>query len=171
MKIPALLALAASVVPTAARAEVVTSSSNGFHVRQSIDLPVPPDAAFARFARIGSWWDDRHTYGGKATTMSLELRPGGCFCEKLESGGGVEHMRVSYVDSPKRIVLTGSLGPLLTQATAGAMDVRIEPRPGGSRISLDYRVAGFFDGGADKLAPAVGQVLGIQLQRLAALPK
>ena len=37
-------------------------------------------------------------------------------------------MRVTYVDPGKRIVLTGSLGPLLYEATAGVMDVQFEAR-------------------------------------------
>ena len=48
-----------------------------------------------------------------AANLSLDAAPGGCFCERLPNGGGVEHMRVTYVEPGKRIVLTGSLGPLL----------------------------------------------------------
>jgi hypothetical protein len=32
-------------------------------------------------------------------------------------------------------------------------------------VTLDYRAAGFFNGGADKLAPAVDQVLADQVRR------
>ena len=55
----------------------------------------------------------------------MSLSPGGCFCERLPNGGGIEHMRVAFVDPGKRLVLTGSLGPLLYQATAGVMDVQV----------------------------------------------
>ena len=54
---------------------------------------------------------------------SLDPRPGGCFCEPLEGVGGIEHMRVTFVQPDERIVLTGSLGPLLYEATSGVMDV------------------------------------------------
>jgi hypothetical protein len=167
MRILAALLVVTTALP--ASAEVVHSSANGFQVRQSVDLAISPQRAFQRFADIGAWWDDAHTYGGKGAAMTLELKPGGCFCETLENGGGVEHMRVVFVDPGKRVVLSGSLGPLLTEATAGAMDVRFEPRPGGSQILLDYRVAGFFNGGADRLAKPVDGVLAAQLKRLAAI--
>jgi hypothetical protein len=97
--------------------------------------------------------------------MSLALSPGGCFCERLPNGGGIEHMRVSYIDPGKRIVLTGSLGPLLYEATAGVMDLQFERSAGGSKVTLDYKVAGFANGGAEKLAPLVDSVLGEQFKR------
>jgi hypothetical protein len=97
--------------------------------------------------------------------MSLQLRPGGCFCEPLEGGGGVEHMRVTYLKPGEQIVLTGSLGPLLYQATAGVMDVRFERIAGGTRVTLNYRAAGFAKGDGDKMAPLVDQVLADQMKR------
>ena len=145
-------------------AEVVSASSNGFEVRQILELPVKPEVAFAKFGEVGAWWDDEHTYSGKAANMRLALTRGGCFCETME-GGGIEHLRVTYVDRPKRVVLTGSLGPLLYEATAGVMDVQVKPAAGGSQLVLDYRAAGFFKGGAGKLAPLVDQVLEQQMKR------
>lgn len=95
------------------------------------------------------------------------MTPGGCFCEFLPNGG-VEHMRVVYVDFGKRLVMTGGLGPLLFEATAGTMDVKFEAQGTGSRVTIDYKVAGFAEGGADKIAAGVDQVLGGQWQRYAA---
>jgi hypothetical protein len=57
---------------------------------------------------------------------------------------------------------------LLFLATSGVMDVQFEPVEGGTRVTLDYRAAGFFAGGADKIAPAVDSVLGEQLMRFKA---
>ena len=155
------------VAATPARAEVVSSSPNGFHLRQSLTLPAPPDAAFASFGRIEKWWSPDHTYGGDPSRLSMQVRPGGCFCEQLASGG-IEHMRVAYVDSPKRLVLTGGLGPLLYEAVAAVMDVRIEPSGTGSKVTMNYKVAGFASGGADKLAPLVDRVLAEQMKRYGA---
>ena len=45
------------------------------------------------------------------------------------------------------------------------MDVQVERIAGGSRLTLDYKAAGFANGGADKLAPLVDQVLGDQVAR------
>jgi uncharacterized protein YndB with AHSA1/START domain len=163
MKILLLIGLGALASPAAA--EVVSASSNGFEVRQTVPLVVKPEVAFQAFANLPAWWNPQHTYGGKSENLSFALSPGGCFCERLPGGGGVEHMRVTYVDPGKRILLTGSLGPLLYQATTGVMDVQIKSTAGGSVLTLDYRAAGFFNGGADKLAPAVDQVLADQVRR------
>lgn len=163
-----LLIATAMLAPSAARAEVVSSGSNGFHLRHEVPLAASDSDAWAAFARIGDWWSKSHTYSGDARNLSLALSPGGCFCERIPAGGGIEHMRVAYVDPGKRAVLTGSLGPLLFEATSGVMDVRLESEGTGSKLTVDYKVAGFAAGGGDKLAPIVDQVLGEQLKRLRA---
>jgi len=151
---------------TPAAAEVVSSGPNGFEVRHSINLVIPQQKAFAAFGQVQDWWSKDHTYSGDATRMSLQLRPGGCFCERLDNGGGIEHLRVTYVQPGERVVLTGSLGPLLYEATTGVMDVKVERIAGGSRITIDYKAAGFANGGAAELAPIVDKVLGDQVKRL-----
>ena len=162
-KIP-LIAL--SLLASPAAAEVVSAGPNGFHVRQTrADRRFPRTAAYSGFGRVGSWWNKEHTYSGNSANLSMALNPGGCFCERLPNGGGIEHMRVSYLDPGKRIVLTGSLGPLLYEATAGVMDMKFERTAGGSKITMDYKVAGFANGGADKLAPLVDGVLADQFRR------
>ena len=164
MRIIAAAALA--LLPSPAVAEIVSSNANGFHLRQSITLVVPSDAAFQAFRTVGQWWDKEQTYSGDAANLSLSLTPGGCFCERLpKTGGGIEHMRVSYIDPGKRVVLSGSLGPLLYEATAGVMDVQFERIAGGSRVTLDYKVAGFAAANAQAMAPLVDSVLGDQMKR------
>ena len=163
MKKLALLLLAAG---TPASADVVTASANGFEVRETVPLVVPPDVAFKAFGQLPSWWDPEHTYSGQSSNLRLELVPGGCFCERIpKSGGGVEHMRVAFVDPGKRLVMTGALGPLLYEATTGVMDIEVKAIAGGSQLTLDYKVAGFANGGAEKLAGAVDGVLGEQMKR------
>lgn len=154
------------LVSAPASADVVSASSNGFEVRETVPLVVPPEAAFKAFGELPSWWDPEHTYSGDSANLRLQLTPGGCFCERIpKTGGGVEHMHVIYVDPGKRVVLTGALGPLLYEATTGVMDVQVKTIAGGSQLVLDYKVAGFANGGADKLAPAVDGVLEKQLKR------
>jgi hypothetical protein len=163
MKHVLFLALIASASPAAA--EVMSASSNGFEVRQTVNLVVPPADAFDAFRNIGAWWDPEHTYSGDAANLSLALVPGGCFCERLPKGGGVEHMRVAYIEPGKHVVLTGALGPLLYEAVTGVMDVQVKTIAGGAQLTLDYKAAGFAKGGADKLAPAVDSVLAAQMKR------
>ena len=159
--IAAVLALGS----TAAQAEVLSSGPNGFHVRQAVQLVVPKDRAFETFERIASWWEDSHTYSGAASNLRLSPSPGGCFCEQLPGGGGVEHMRVAYIAPGERLVLTGSLGPLLYEGTSGVMDVKFERIAGGTRVTMDYKVAGFASGNASQLAPLVDEVLATQMRR------
>jgi hypothetical protein len=148
-----------------ASAEVVSASSNGFEVQEAVNLVVPQPQAYAAFGQVGRWWSKDHTYSGDAARMSLQLRAGGCFCEPLDNGGGIEHMRVTFLQPGERILLTGSLGPLLYEATSGVMDVRFERIAGGTRVVMNYRAAGFAKGNADKLAPLVDQVLAEQMKR------
>jgi uncharacterized protein YndB with AHSA1/START domain len=148
-----------------AQAEVISAGPNGFHVRQSVQMVVPQQAAYAAFGDVKSWWNSDHTYSGKSANLTMALASGGCFCERLDNGGGIEHMRVSYIDPGKRIVLTGSLGPLLYEATNGVMDMKFERIAGGSKVTMDYKVSGFAEGGAEKLAPIVDAVLADQFKR------
>jgi hypothetical protein len=160
-----ILAASLLAVPTSTQAEVVSSSPNGLHVRETIQIVVPTGKAFEAFGRIGGWWNKEHTYSGDSKNLSLSLTPGGCFCERFPEGGGIEHMRVVWVDPGKRFLMTGSLGPLLFEATSGVMFVTFERIAGGSKVTIDYRVSGFAEGGADKLAPIVDSVLADQMNR------
>ena len=155
-----------ALIGSPAAAEVVSAGPNGFEVRHSVNLVIPQAKAYSAFSEIQNWWSKDHTYSGDASHLSLQLRPGGCFCERLDNGGGIEHLRVTYVQPGERAVLTGALGPLLYEATAGVMDIKVERIAGGSRITMDYRVAGFAKGGAAEMAPIVDKVLGEQMKRL-----
>jgi uncharacterized protein YndB with AHSA1/START domain len=160
-----LLAGALVLTASPATAEVVSAEPHGFEVQQVINLVIPQPKAFAAFGQIGQWWSKDHTYSGDAARMTLQMRPGGCLCEMLEDGGGVEHLHVTYVKPVEEIVLTGSLGPLLYEATTGVMDVKFERIAGGSRVTMNYRAAGFAKGNGVELAPQVDQVLGEQMKR------
>ena len=151
---------------TPAAAEVISAGPNGFEVQSAVSLVVPVPQAYAAFARLNAWWSDEHSYSGKAVNMKLALQPGGCFCEAIpESRGGVEHMRVAVVQPNERIVMTGSLGPLLYEAAPGVMDVTFERIAGGAKVTMNYRAAGFAKGNGDKMAPLVDSVLAEQMKR------
>jgi uncharacterized protein YndB with AHSA1/START domain len=170
-----VLLLPAIFLSSPASAAVLNAGDHGFEVQHSVNLVVSQPEAFAAFSQIGKWWNNEHTYSGDAKRMSLQLRAGGCFCEPLDNGGGIEHMRVTFVQPGERIVLTGSLGPLLYEATTGVMDVKFERIAGGTRVTMNYRASGFAKGGAAAMAPLVDQVLGDQMKRYrifaAAAPK
>ena len=161
------LAVALSIA-TPASAVVVGADSHGFELRHTLDLPIAPVQALAAFGQVGSWWSKDHTYSGDATRLSLQLRPGGCWCERLDGGGGVEHLRVAYYQPGERVVLTGGLGPLLFEGTSGVMDVRATKTKTGSQLVINYRVAGFARANGTEMALGVDQVLRQQTERLRA---
>ena len=160
-----LVAAAALLSASPATAEVINSGEHGFELRYSTTVPLEPAAAMRVFGDVARWWDDAHTYSGSASNMGMTLEPGGCFCERLPNGGGIEHLRVTYADPGKRAVLTGSLGPLHYEATAGVMDVQFKPAAGGSHVVIRYKVAGFANGGAAKMAPLVDGVMASLIER------
>jgi hypothetical protein len=163
MRLP--LFILSLMVAAPASAEVISAGPNGFEVQEVVNLVVPQPGAYAAFGQVGQWWNKDHTYSGDASRMSLQLRPGGCFCEPLEGGGGIEHMRVTFLKPGEQIVLTGSLGPLLYEATAGVMVVSFAKIAGGTRVTMNYRAAGFAKGNGDQLASGVDQVLAEQMKR------
>ena len=154
------------VLVAPASAAVVGADSHGFELRHTLDLPVAPAQALAAFGQVGSWWSKDHTYSGNSARLSLQMRPGGCWCEQLDGGGGVEHLRVAFYQPGKRVVLTGGLGPLLFEGTSGVMDVRATATKAGSQLVINYRVGGFARGNGTEMALAVDQVLRDQTERL-----
>jgi len=105
-------------------------------------------------------------YSHDAKNLSIDPRPGGCFCEKLPNGGGIEHLRVVYVAPPQIVRFLGALGPLQASGVAGSMTWKLTGGPGATRLELSYSVGGFIDGGFEKIAPAVEAMLHEQLDRL-----
>jgi len=149
-----------------ASAEVVKSSDAGFTVTQSVNVTMPPPAAWSALSDIGRWWDPEHSFSGDARNMTLDPFVGGCFCEKLGRYAGVQHMRVIYAQPPKMLRLSGALGPLQEFAVTGSLTWTIEVAGGGSRILMTYTAGGFADRPLSQWAPLVDSVLATQIQRL-----
>ena len=140
---------------------------NGFLVKFEVSVNVPATKVYdALVGQIGSWWDSEHTYSGDARNLSIDARPGGCFCEKLPNGGGIEHARVIYVAPREILRLSGALGPLQASGVAGTLTWKLTSNTDNTRVHLSYSVGGFVDGGFEKIAPLVENVLHGQLHRL-----
>jgi len=161
-----LFALFALIGCAAVQADVVRSSEVGFTVSQSVNVPMPPPAAWSALSEVGRWWDPVHTYSGDARNMTLEPFVGGCFCEKLGMYAGVLHMTVIFAQPPKTLRLSGALGPLQQFAVNGSMTWTIEAAGGGSKISMSYTASGYADRPLSEWAPLVDSVLVTQMQRL-----
>src|SRR5437867_9784705 len=151
------------------RGEVIESTAAGFLVRNTASISAPPAKVYAAITDgVGSWWDPAHTFSHNARNLSVDAKPGGCFCERLPDGGGVEHMRVVYASPGKLLRLTGAIGPLQEAALAGTMTWTLSQAGDATRVELSYAVGGFRVGGFRDLPAVVDGVLRGQLLRLKA---
>jgi uncharacterized protein YndB with AHSA1/START domain len=163
------LASAFVLVPVrSAHAEVIAAEANGFITRATVSVGAGPEQVFTRFAEIGRWWNDAHTWSGKASNMSIALAPDGCWCEKLPNGGFIEHGRLIYLERAKMLRFRAALGPMHEAAALGTLTVAFEPEQGGkTKLTLTYAAMLFQPGaGAAPLAPLVDQVMTEQVERL-----
>jgi hypothetical protein len=139
----------------------------GFLVKLDANINAPATKVYdVMVGQVGSWWNPEHTYSHDAKNLSIEARPGGCFCEKLPNGGGIEHLRVVYVAPPQVVRFAGALGPLQASGVAGSMTWKLTGGPDNTRLELSYSVGGFIPGGFEKIAPAVEAMLREQVDRL-----
>jgi hypothetical protein len=84
MRVLAILAVAAAVaVPWSASAAVVDSQPGGFEVSQTAQIAAPAAKVWEALAHPGQWWSSSHSWSGDAKNLSIDLKPGGCFCEAL----------------------------------------------------------------------------------------
>jgi uncharacterized protein YndB with AHSA1/START domain len=162
-----LAAAALTLASSAAVAEVADASSNGFTVKLTLDIQAPPDDVYRKLVRnVGDWWDKSHTFSDDSHNLSIEEKPGGCFCEKLPGGGGVRHMEVAYLAPGKVLVLQGALGPLQSLAATGSMTITFTPLDGGTKLAVSYAVAGYLPAGMNTWAAPVESVLKLQFGAL-----
>jgi uncharacterized protein YndB with AHSA1/START domain len=161
-----LFLCAALLLVGTANAEVRDTRDGAFRIETSVSSSAPPAAVYAALGKVAKWWDSAHTWSGSARNLNLELRAGGCFCEKLANGGSVQHARVIFAQPGKMLRLTGALGPLQDMAVTGVLTFTLAPEGTGTRITMSYGVSGSLSMEAAKLAPLVDQVMGGQLERL-----
>jgi uncharacterized protein YndB with AHSA1/START domain len=142
-------------------------TSTGFLLKLETNIHAPAPRVYeALIGQIGLWWNPEHTYSHDAKNLSIDARPGGCFCEKLPNGGGMEHLRVVYIAPPQVVRFSGALGPLQASGVVGSMTWKLTGGPDSTRLELSYSVGGFIPGGFEKIAPAVEAMLREQLDRL-----
>ena len=166
--LPIVVAMVIAVAPGAARAEVSNRSSAGFIVTVNLTVAAPPEAVYASLTRhVGEWWDAAHTYSGDSKNLSLIAEPGGCFCEALVNGGGVQHATVVNVAPGRLLRMSGALGPLQASAVTGTLSWQFEKSGSAeSKLVVTYVVGGYASGGLDTIADAVDTVITRQAQLL-----
>jgi len=160
-----VVALALVAAPVSAK--VVSSTPHGFALAETATVSAPPAELYRTLVDIAGWWDGAHSYSGDAANLSIDARPGGCWCETLKSGA-IEHMRIVYVQPGAVLRAQGGLGPLQGEGVAGSLTYTIKPVAGGSEITQAYVVGGYIRQGAEQLAPAVDAVMAAGFRRLVA---
>lgn len=165
----ATLAVVCAMLAAPLRGEVIETSAVGFAVRNAAAINAPPATVYAALTdKVGGWWDPAHTFSHDARNLSVDAKPGGCFCERLPDGGGVQHMSVVYASPGKLLRLTGAIGPLQEAALAGTMTWNLSLAGDGTKVELTYAVGGFRAGGFRDMPTVVDGVLRGQLERLKA---
>lgn len=159
-----LLALAAP-----ATAAVTETRPSGFTITYEAVVDSSAEEMYERFGKPGLWWNPDHTWWGKAENLTMDLKAGGCFCERAKGAGEVEHLRVIFVQPGRMVRLSGGLGPISQMAATGIMTVKFADQNGEARVTLIYDVEGHLMRPADQLAPIVDKVLADQFARLTAL--
>ncbi len=172
--IGAALSMGALLTRGAAQAAVVDAQPNGFEIRQTVQMAATPDKVWTSLVNVGGWWASSHTYSGDARNLTLQVRPGGCWCEALPStekgaGGGVEHLRVIYADPGKLLRLSGAIGPLQVRGGTGQLTFALAPKDGGTALTLTMVFGGYARTGLGGLAAPVDAVLAEQVARLKVL--
>lgn len=164
-----LVGAAALAAASPAAGEVADKGPAGFTIRIEQRTTAAPAVAYKAFVEgLPSWWNSEHTYSGSSSNLSVDARPGGCFCEKFPAGGGIEHARVIYVEPGKILRMQGALGPLQGSGVASALTWAFEPAGTGTRITLTVTAGGYLPGGFDTVATLVDGVLAGQVTGLTA---
>ena len=161
----AVVVLFALTLVRPAAAEVVSAGPGGFVVEVAHDVSPSPLDVWTALLDIGSWW--HHSFSGDTSNFTLDATPGGAWIEHLPDGGFVEHMRVVFAEPGKKLILKGTLGPLMEEAATGTFLVRIDAHEQATNVMITYKVAGYRDGGLEDWAGPVDGVISEAAARLA----
>jgi hypothetical protein len=123
-------------------AAVTSVNQAGFALAFEGSVQAEPEGIYAAMTRIGEWWDPEHSWSGDSKNLYMDMRVGGCFCEKLPDGGAAEHLRLVYFAPGKEIRLAGGLGPLQGMGMGGTLVLTIKPGEEGYTVNWTYTVHG-----------------------------
>ena len=157
----ALAALALLASASSAAAEVVARTADSFTLRYERGAEIDTGAIPRSLAAVGRWWDGDHTYSGDAANLSVDLTPGGCWCETLADGTDFDHGRTVSV-AADRIVFDAPFGPLRGKATKAVLTVTWPPAGAGRIPTWEMVVEG---PGLGAMADGVDAVMGAGFQR------
>ncbi len=155
----AVAVLALSAAPAAA--EVAARTADSFTLRYAVGAEIAPDDIPGALADLPKWWDSAHTYSGSAANLSLDLTPGGCWCERLADGTDFDHGRTVSA-APDRFVFDAPFGPLRGKTTKAELTVTWPAANRGLTPTWTMVVEG---PGIGAMADGVDAVMGAGYQR------
>ncbi|OYY64327.1 SRPBCC family protein [Sphingomonas sp. 28-62-11] len=159
-----LVLLLAAFAATPAVADVVAVTPGSFEISQTVTINAPVANTWDMLRAPQKWWNKDHTYSGDSANLYLDSQATGCFCERLPGGGSVEHGRIVHLRPQKMMRLNAALGPLQAEAVTGTLTWTLTAEgENATRIKLTYVVGGHIRGGAEALAPAVDEVMAVQM--------
>ncbi len=162
-----IIAAALMLGAAPAVAEVTKTDPAGFVSVHKLTIAAPPEKVWDTIARPSAWWSKDHSYTGDAANLSIDPRPGGCWCEKMP-GGAVEHARTIYADRGKVFRFSGAFGPLQSGAVNATMTFALKAEGKGTALTVTYVAGGFHPNGIENFAKVVDQVIGAQMPGLKA---
>jgi Polyketide cyclase / dehydrase and lipid transport. len=156
---------ALALVAGPAGAEVASRSESGFRLTYERAVTASDAAILAAIGRPADWWSDAHTYSGSAANLTVDLRPGGCWCEALPNGG-VKHAETVMVWPDQRTVsFEAPFGPLRGIGADALLTMSWTEAEGGAGRTVKWTFV--VNGpGAGAMADGVDAVTGEQFGRL-----
>ncbi|HEY3158548.1 MAG TPA: hypothetical protein VGJ78_06270 [Vicinamibacterales bacterium] len=130
----------ALLILTAAPAEatVVDAAAGGFTVRQTVEVSASAAAAYRTLVdRVGEWWQSDHTFSGSAANLSIDARPGGCFCEKLPGAMTWRFTESRGKTTIEMIYKVGGYAPGGFAALAPVVDMVLGTQVGRLKLLID----------------------------------
>lgn len=165
MRFVTCLLFLATVLPL--QAKVLYATNQGFKLQNTVVINTDMDTAWHGLTeQVDQWWPKDHTWWGEDGVLMITPKAGGCFCEFADNKSA-EHMRITHVEMPVLLRMTGGLGPLQSMGFHGALDWQFSATKDGTQVQLTYTVIGYYDGDMQQLAQVVDSVQNGQLKGLA----
>lgn len=142
-------------------AEVVARAADSFTLRYAVGAEIAPGDIPGTLTDLPKWWDSAHTYSGSAANLSLDLTPGGCWCEKLADGTDFDHGRTVSVEAD-RMVFHAPFGPMRGKTSRADLTVTWPAANRGWTPTWTMVVEG---PGIGAMAEAIDAVMGAGYQR------
>ncbi|MBN8529681.1 MAG: hypothetical protein J0M36_10660 [Caulobacterales bacterium] len=159
--IRSFLAAAILFAAAPAHAEVVSRSADSFTLMFAVGAEIDPADIPGALQALPEWWESSHTYSGDSKNLSLDLTPGGCWCERLPDNPAFDHGRTVSV-SADRIVFDAPFGPLRGKAAKAELSVTWPAANRGWRPTWTFVVEG---PGLGAMADSVDRVMATGFQR------